>query len=239
LPRGRSSRLAVADWIGDRELRETDPPSYPREREQLVLARLLLARGLPQRALPLLDRLHAAAVTQGRFSSALEARAVQALAFEAAAETASALEALADALSLAEPEGYVSVFADEGAAMTDLLRKLVSSAQRGHLPTVGSEVVEYALRLLGAVSGYRASSMKSLNGATRALGAAVLVEPLTERGAEVLMLLAEGRASQEIADRLVVTIDTVKKHLTHIFGKLDAVSRTQAVARARELNLLS
>ena len=63
----------------------------------------------------------------------------------------------------------------------------------------------------------------------------VLIEPLTEREGEVLLLLAEGRTNREIAERLVVTLDTVKKHLTHIFGKLDAASRPQVVARAREL----
>jgi LuxR family maltose regulon positive regulatory protein len=66
----------------------------------------------------------------------------------------------------------------------------------------------------------------------------VLIEPLTARESEVLLLLAEGQSNREIADRLVVTLDTVKKHLTRIFGKLGAVSRTQAVARARELGLL-
>ena len=65
-----------------------------------------------------------------------------------------------------------------------------------------------------------------------------LIAPLTERESEVLLLLAEGEANREIADKLVVTLDTVKKHLTHVFGKLGAVSRTQAVARARALGLL-
>jgi LuxR family transcriptional regulator, maltose regulon positive regulatory protein len=220
----------------ERGLRETDAPSYPREREHLVLARLLIARGASARALPLLDRLHAAAVMQGRTGSAIEVRVVQALALEAASKPDCALDALEDALALAAPEGYVAVFVDEGTPMTDLLRRLVSSVQRGSRPRSGNEQVEYAIRLLSAAPRPRDELASP---AVRISGAPVLIEPLTEREAEVLLLLAEGLANREIANRLVVTVDTVKKHLTHIFGKLDAASRTQAIARARELNLLS
>jgi LuxR family transcriptional regulator, maltose regulon positive regulatory protein len=225
----------VHRWVVERGLRETDAPTYSREREHLVLARLLLAQGAPERALPLLGRLHAAAVTQGRTGSAIEVRVVQALAFDAASKSDCALDALEDALVLAAPEGYVAVFADEGPPMTDLLRRLVSFAQRGHRPASGEELLGYAIRLLSAPPrpGDDVASP-----AVRIAGSTVLVEPLTERECEVLLLLAEGRSNREIAERLVVTLDTVKKHLTHIFGKLGAVSRTQAVARARELKLL-
>jgi LuxR family maltose regulon positive regulatory protein len=226
----------VDGWVAQRGLRETDPPSYPREREHLVLARLLIARGAAERALPLLGRLHAAAVTEGRTGSAIEVRVLQALASDAASKSDCALDALQDALELGEPEGYVAVFADEGAALADLLRRFVSSAQRGSRPTAGAEIVAYASRLLGPAS-------RPFDGVgspvTRIAGATVLIEPLTEREAEVLLLVAEGRSNREISERLVVTLDTVKKHLTHIFGKLDVASRTQAIARARELNLIS
>ena len=111
----------VDRWVAERGLRETDPPSYPREREQLVLARLLLRRGAAERALPFLGRLHAAAVTQGRTGSAIEVRVLQALAFDAASTPDCALDALQDALQIGAPEGYVAVFADEGAPMADLL----------------------------------------------------------------------------------------------------------------------
>jgi LuxR family maltose regulon positive regulatory protein len=65
-----------------------------------------------------------------------------------------------------------------------------------------------------------------------------LVEPLTDRELEVLRLLAAGRRNREIADQLVVTLDTVKKHLTHIFDKLGATNRTQALTHARQLGLI-
>jgi LuxR family maltose regulon positive regulatory protein len=166
----------------------------------------------------------------------IEIRVLQALAFDAASRSDCALDALQDALGLGAPEGYVAVFADEGAPMADMLRRLVSSVQRGYRPQAGEEIVAYAIRLLGA-----ASHPLHRQGApvARMSGAATLIEPLTEREGEVLLLLSEGRSNREIAERLVVTLDTVKKHLTHIFGKLDAASRTQAIARARDLHLLS
>ena len=225
----------VEGWIAQRGPRETDAPDYAREREHLLLARVLVARGHPERALSLLDRLHASAVSQGRFGSVIEVRVLQALAFEAASRSADASGALTDALALAGPEGYVRVFLDEGPAMATLLRRVAASAPRDPAPTPDAAAAEYALRLLTAAPPEPADP--ALSG-VRIAGGHVLIEPLTARECEVLLLLAEGKANREIADRLVVTLDTVKKHLTRIFGKLGAVSRTQAVARARELGLL-
>ena len=220
----------VAAWAARRGLSDDVAPVYPRERESLVLARLLLAQGAPDRASSLLDRLHHAALADGRFGSVIEIRALQALALDAASNPAAALDVLADALALAQSEGYVRVFADEGPAMTSLLRRLVAAVQRGLGPTLDRAQIEYAVRVLGAAPPEPSDSATA---SIRIAGGAVLVEPLTEREREVLVLLAEGQSNREIADRLVVTLDTVKKHLTHIFGKLGAVSRTQAVARAR------
>jgi LuxR family maltose regulon positive regulatory protein len=225
----------VQAWIAECGVRETDAPSYPREREYLVLARLLLAREDAERALSLLGQLHAFAVSQGRFGSVIEVRVLQALAFEAASRTACAFEALADALALAEPEGQVRVFADEGPAMAALLRRLVASAQRDQSPTPDTAALEYARLLMTTAPLESADAGPS---GIRTASGNVLIEPLTARESEVLLLLAEGQSNREIADRLVVTLDTVKKHLTRVFGKLGAVSRTQAVARARVLGLL-
>ena len=225
----------VAAWVAERGLSDGDAPTYPREREYLVLARLLLARGAPDRALALLNRLRDSALADGRFGSAIEIGVLRALALDAMSEPSCALDALADALALAQPEGHVRVFADEGPSMTALLRRLVVAAQRGHAPTLNGAVQEYAIRLLSVAPTEPADPATS---GIRIVGSAVLVEPLTERESEVLALLADGRSNREIAERLVVTLDTVKKHLTHIFGKLGAVSRTEAVARARELRLI-
>jgi LuxR family maltose regulon positive regulatory protein len=225
----------AARWVAERGLNEVDVLGCPREREYLVLARLLLARDAPDRALGLLDRLHGAAEAESRSGSVIEIRALRALALDAAGDAQRALDALLEALTLAQPEGYVRVFADEGAPMAALLRRLVASVRRGQLPAVEGALLDYAVRLLGEAP---AEPGTTATPAVRGAGATTLVEPLTERECEVLLLLAEGKANREIADQLVVTLDTVKKHLTHLFGKLGAVSRTQAVARARELRLI-
>ena len=228
----------VDRWVAERGLRETDAPSYPREREHLVLARLLLARGAPERALPLLGRLHAPAVTQGRAGSAIEVRARCRRSRSTPPSQTGLRARRAAECAGAGPSrrGTCAVFADEGAPMADLLRRLVSSAQRGYRPTVDEAIVAYADPPAERGPGDGATGAGSAP--ARRSGAPVLIEPLTEREGEVLLLLAEGKANREIAERLVVTLDTVKKHLTHIFGKLGAASRTQAVARARELGLL-
>lgn len=146
-----------------------------------MLARLLLARDVPDRALALLDRLHDAAVAEGRFGSAIEIRALRALALDAASRSEGALNGLMDALALAQPEGYVRVFADEGPRMAALLRRLVASAERGLGPTLGDVQLEYAVRLLGAAPREPADPAMS---AIRIAGGAVLVEPLTDRGSD-------------------------------------------------------
>jgi LuxR family maltose regulon positive regulatory protein len=151
---------------------------------------------------------------------------------------------LEQALSLAEPEGYVRIFVDEGAPMVVLLRQ---AAAQGLAPN-------YLSKLLAA---FPAAEQPPSGGAepilpeearkeqkaasspipSRALAPA-LIEPLSERELEVLRLVAAGSSNQEIARELVLSVGTVKKHLNNIFGKLNASSRTQAVALARELNLL-
>jgi hypothetical protein len=103
---------AAARWTERSGLDADDEPAYPREPGHLVLARVLLAQGQPGRALALLDRLHAAAVTQDRVGSIIEVRALRALALAASGEEAAAVAALAGALTLACPQGYVRVFAE-------------------------------------------------------------------------------------------------------------------------------
>src|SRR5262249_13123708 len=108
---------AAARWAEERGLRADDEPDYPQEREYLVLARVLLAHGRPGLVLVLLERLHAAAAAQGRTGSIIEISALRALALAADGEDSAAVDALARALTLGCPQGYVRVFADEGAPM--------------------------------------------------------------------------------------------------------------------------
>jgi LuxR family maltose regulon positive regulatory protein len=229
---------AAARWTRQRGLRPDDQPSYPREPEYLVLARVLLAQDLPDQALGLLERLLAGAVAQGRTGSLIELRALRALALAGRGQEAAAVAALAEALTLAHPQGYVRVFADEGAPMGALLSRLLA-AQRGDRTAAGVSL-EYLGRLARALEADATGAAPPAAPQARARTVAVpgLVEPVSSRELEVLRLLAAGRQNQEIAEELVVALSTVKKHVTHILDKLGAANRTQATARARELGLL-
>jgi LuxR family maltose regulon positive regulatory protein len=174
------------------------------------------------------------AAGQQRTASVIEVRALQALALRAAGDQQAALEALAEALTLAAPERYVRVFVDEGAPMAALLRKLAGAAAKGQAAArLQAPDLE---RLLGAfaLAGLPVLAPPSRGGA--APGGLVL--PLSGRELEVLQLLADGRSNRAIAEELVVTVDTVKRHVSHLLDKLGAANRTQAVTRARQLGLL-
>jgi ATP/maltotriose-dependent transcriptional regulator MalT len=223
----------AARWVEERGLTGGDAPSYPREREYLVLARLLLARNAPDQALDLLERLRTEARTGQRTGSAIEIGTLQALALQAVGKPAVALTVLVEILILCRAEGYVRVFADEGRPMAALLRKLAAAGRRGRHTGPDAIPMDYLGRLLRTFEPDQDSPHLVVS---TALPAAVNI--LTDREAEVLALLAAGKQNRQIADELVVTLDTVKKHVTHILDKLDAANRTQAVARARELTLI-
>ena len=225
---------AATRWTQERGLGAGDEPSYPREPEYLVLARVLLARNLPRQALPLLERLLDAAASDGRVGSVIEIRALQALGLAADGEQANAVEALAEALTLGCPQGYVRVFADEGAPMGALLGQLIAAQRAEQAPARGVPLSCLA-RLAHAFAGERAMPASRPGAATAVPG---LVEQLTGRELEVLGMLAAGTPNQAIAGELVITLDTVKKHVSHVLGKLGAANRTEAVARARELGLI-
>ena len=225
---------AAARWAQQRGLGPDDEPGYPREPEYLVLARVLLAQDRPGAALALLERLHAAAVSQDRAGSVIEIQALQALALAAVGEENAAVDALAGALILACPQGYIRVFADEGPPMAALLGALVA-AQRAEQAAARGVPLGCLARVLRAFGEKPAAP-----GAGRGAAAVVpgLVEQLTDRELQVLRLLAAGRSNQRIAHDLVVALDTVKKHVTHVLGKLGAANRTEAVARARQFGLI-
>jgi ATP/maltotriose-dependent transcriptional regulator MalT len=220
-----------------RGLGATDQPSYGREREYLVLARVLLAEPAPEHALGLLRRLHELAAAQTRVGSVIEIQALQALALAASGDERGALAALTQALLLAAPEGYLRVFVDEGAPMASLLGRLAAPSQQERVAATGNVPPHYLARL---VASFPVAATRTSQPAGRTVAGSMpgLVEPLTKRELEVLALLATGRSNQQIADELVVALDTVKKHVSRVLDKLGATNRTQAVARARELELL-
>jgi len=199
---------------------------FLREPEYLILARVWLAEARgggadePRgRALGLLGRLLADAEAKERHDSVVRIRTLEALALQSGGETDRALATLAPALAAA-PEGYVRVFVDEGAPMAALLRAALA---RGLEPA-------YTTRLLALVSSTPAEPAPA--------GQGELPEVLTAREREILRLIAGGASNQGVADALILSVGTVKKHVNNILGKLDVHSRTQAIARARELGLL-
>ena len=217
----------AARFPPDNGLGPDDEPTYARESGHLLLARVLLAQDRPGQALALLDRLHAAAVAQDRAGSLIEIGALRAMALAASGEEAAAVTVLAGALLLACPQGHLRVFADEGPPLAALLGRLITAQRAGR--AAAGVPLGYLARLQRAFgSGQPASDPVP----------AGIVDPLTSREVEVLEMLAAGRSNQAIAGELVVTLDTVKKHVGHVLGKLGAANRTEAVARARELNLI-
>jgi LuxR family maltose regulon positive regulatory protein len=208
----------AARWAAEQGLSPDDEPSYLREQEYLVLVRLLLAQRRPADALALLERMHGPAAGQERTGNVIELLALRALALADSGSPAEAVEVLTEALGLGCQQGYVRVFADEGAPMAALLSR-VDGIPAGYLGRV------------------RAAGQRDAPDARRQ--AHGLVDPLTMRELEVLALLAEGAPNQGIADQLVVTLDTVKKHVTHVLAKLGAANRTEAVVRAREIGLIT
>jgi LuxR family transcriptional regulator, maltose regulon positive regulatory protein len=227
---------AAVGWVRTRGLTAEDEPSYPREREYLVLARVLLAEQAPKQAQGLLERLQAQAAAQDRTGSLIEIQALRALALAAGGDQAGALATLAEALTLGAPEGYLRVFVDEGPPMAALLRQLLADRRQEHPTAAAGAHRDHLARLVDAFEQAELPVRQPI----RSGGVVVtgLVEPLSARELEVLELLAAGAPNRAIAKELVVTVDTVKRHVSHLFSKLEVANRTQAVARARELGLL-
>jgi LuxR family maltose regulon positive regulatory protein len=240
---GARLRLAQGDVGGAARLLEErgigvdDDLDHRNALGHVMLARVLIARGQHEAALTLLGRSLEVAETTGSVDSAIEILAVEALAFDARGDEARAMAAVGRALSLAEQEGYVRTFVDEGEPMSMLLDKLQRVRRKQQFSSPQNVSPEYVGKLLTAFR--RSSGSRALSTEADSLRSAQpLPEPLSERELEVLTLVAAGKSNLEIAGQLFVTVDTVKKHLTHIFRKLGVRSRTQAVAQARELGLI-
>jgi LuxR family transcriptional regulator, maltose regulon positive regulatory protein len=198
-----------------------------RVEDRLTSARLLHAQGRHREALPLLEELGETAGAAGRTGDRIEILALQALALWAGSKKERAVSTLAEALALAAPEGYVRTFVDEGQPMAEILSGVLESQHRGQPHSPPRVPAHYIRMLLAALE-------RDYSSAT--LPVADLPEPLTERELEVLRHIASGKSNRRIATELFVSVGTVKTHLNNLYRKLDARSRTQAVARGRELN---
>jgi LuxR family maltose regulon positive regulatory protein len=196
-----------------------------REFEYRVLARILIRQGEHASALRLLERLRADAEAQERLGSVIELLVLQSLAYQAKGDKARASSTLNRALALAEPEGFIRVFVDEGTRMMALLSRTLESFQQGSALAPSGISLSYLNALLVA------------SGAVRTADAS-LSEPLSQRELEVLRLLARGLPNKSIARELDLTPGTVKWYINGLFSKLEVSSRTQAMARASSLGLV-
>ncbi len=218
-------------WAHEQGLSVENELSYLHEFDHITLARVLLARYQSDRAdgsvsgvMGLLERLLKAAEEGGRKGSVIEILVLQALAYHAQGDLPAALLPLQHALVLAEPEGYVRMFLDKGSSMMQLLRE---ASAREIMP-------DYTDKLLAA---FEAEKQKSEDKPDLA-PANLLIDPLSQRELKILQLIAQGLSNREIGERLFLALDTIKGHNRKIFDKLQVQSRTEAIARARELGLL-
>jgi LuxR family transcriptional regulator, maltose regulon positive regulatory protein len=235
----KQGRLALAqDWADARGLTPDDEISYLGEFEHLTLARVLLAEYQSRQsrrsfleAIGLLECLLKAAEAQRRTGSVIEILVAQALAHQAQGNLPLALASLERALILAQPEGYVRVFVDEGDPMRMLIADFRFSIEK-QMSSSAHAQLGYTGKLLAAFAPpvNQQSTIKNPK--------SELVEPLSERELEVLRLVAQGLTNNEISQRLVLALSTVKGHNLRIFGKLQAQNRSEAVRRARDLGLL-
>jgi len=209
---------AASHWEERSGLSVNDELSFQELLRYVTLARVLTARRRLDEATNLLARLLDLAQTVGAMGYTIEILVLQAMALQARGKGDQALIPLERALSLAEPEGYVRTFIDEGAPMGELLPQAAAQGIR----------LDYVSTLLAALES---------DGKTKSAHPS-LVEPLSERELEVLRVLATGLSNKEIAETLFIAVGTVKQHLKSIYGKLGVHSRTEAAHRARDLGLL-
>ncbi|MFZ0547936.1 MAG: LuxR C-terminal-related transcriptional regulator [Candidatus Promineifilaceae bacterium] len=190
----------------------------------LFQARVLLAQGNTPGALALLEPLRQQIEAKGWHDERLRIMILQALVLQAHGEKDEAVQLLGDALALAEPGGFIRLFVDEGLPMAQLLSEAVA---RGIMPN-------YCGKLL-AVFEAEGQKIEPEPGPSPAQS---LIDPLTDRELEILTLIAAGLKNKEIAEQLVISLNTVLYHIKNIYSKLGVNKRTLAIAKAKELNLL-
>ena len=248
------------DWAREHNLTVHDAPSYLREYEHITLARILLARYRSDHAdhsileaTGLLERLLKAAEEGGRAGIAIEIQILQALALHAQGDIPAALVPLQRALTLAEPEGYVRMFVDEGPPMGQLLLeadargimpdytgKLLEALQPEHKSVFTGLLTPGTQTLVGQGSRNQAHPRRNMGKSSRPtpLEPQSQIEPLSQRELEILRLFKTELSGPEIAQELVIALSTVRSHTKSIFSKLDVNNRRSAVKRATELDLI-
>ncbi|MCG6879338.1 MAG: LuxR C-terminal-related transcriptional regulator [Deltaproteobacteria bacterium] len=210
---------AVSQWARTRELNPARTPTFLQEMEYLVLARVLIAQNRLDEADTLLKRLFKEAEKGKRTPKMIEILVLQTLSYAANGHKSRAEAKFKRALILAEPEGFIRIFLDEGQQLAELLSKFLESEDEA--------LVGYAKRIVSAFDPKKQSESEGM-----------LNERLSKRELEVLSLIKAGRSNQEIAEELFISLSTVKTHIRNIYEKISVHSRTQALIRAKELGLL-
>jgi LuxR family maltose regulon positive regulatory protein len=218
--------------VSDLERGEPLVSPLAREQQSVAVVRLLLAESQPDHALHLLIPLVERAKVTQRWTHVLEMWLLQTQAYQMLQRQQEALSLLAQAVHLAAPAGYIRRFVDEGTSMAALLSQLREQEHQ-------AENLPYLETLLRAFNQKPVAQPTHLEREPSPSPPRPLMDPLSAREQDVLHLLARGDSNQDIAEALVVAITTIKNHVSNILSKLEVANRTQAVARARALGLLS
>jgi LuxR family maltose regulon positive regulatory protein len=217
---------AAVNWVQERGLSIDDKISNLYQLEYLTLAHIFIAQNKLEDADHLLQRLIESAEAGDHVYMMIEMRLCRLTIFMLKAETISAMAELQAALALAEPGGFMMIFVSKGKPVAELLEKFVAVNKRDHDPCKAGFSLSYAKKILSA---FKAAIPPKSGG---------LLDPISERELEVLHLIAVGLSNREIADKLFISLNTVKTHTKNLNSKLDVNSRIKAVARAKELGLL-
>ncbi|MCA9913820.1 MAG: hypothetical protein KC496_10750, partial [Anaerolineae bacterium] len=203
---------AAVEWA--ERYTQAEPASYQQDFENLTLARVRLVQGDTAQALSVLTTLIDEARTAGRSANVMRAEVLRALIFQADGDTDLALQALKEVLNRASQQGIIRLLLDEVQPVRDLLHEVVRQ----------DIIADYAAHLLEIAAGMEHTQHPA--------------DVLTEREIEVLHHIAAGASNNDIAHALVLSVGTVKSHIHHIMNKLDAQNRTEAVSKARNINIL-
>jgi LuxR family maltose regulon positive regulatory protein len=210
---------AASQWVEERGLNVDDKLTYLREKEHIVLARILIAQGRLDKVNMFLERLIREAESGARIARQIEIFLIQALAYKIQGEIQDAISSLKNAITLAEPGGFIRIFVDEGPLIAELLEKVLD--EKNDVPHA------YVKKLLSA---FRLDKIIRTDYNP--------INQLSERELDVLRLMEVGFSNTKIANELYISLNTVKTHTKNINSKLDVHNRTEAVKKAKEIELL-
>ena len=223
---GSGNLNTALQWAQERGLHSDDKLDGLHEVEYLALSHILISQNKLDEAEQLLQRLIENAKTNERVYMMIEMRLMKILIFTLKADNSAALAELKLALALAESGGFIMIFVSKGPHVAKLLQEILAVKKRDHDASKAGFSWAYAQKIESAFKAGMPPKMDDL------------MDPISDRELEVLRLIAAGLSNKEIADKLFISLNTVKTHTKNINSKLDVNSRTRAVARAKELGLI-